>query len=293
METNDIISITDILHRFKRGLFQDWISTSIPKFWSVLGCVILAIIVFLIGKHIIKLIQRVMKKSLNHHLVDESLATFLMSLVKWICYIFLTVLILGLFGITTSTIAASVAAMGITAGLSLQGTLSNFAGGCLILLVHPFKMGDYIKEDAHGNEGIVSNVSILYTTLTSIDGKQIIVPNGTLANTSLTNYSSKGKRMINESVGISYDSDIKKAKNILYEIAKSETRTLESEDIRIFVSSLDDSCVSLGVRFWVNVEDYWNVKWDTLEKIKEEFDTADISICFNQLDVHVDSYSKN
>ncbi len=287
MDTNDLVTASDAIKLFEDGFLGRWMEDLVPKVAAVVGCLVLAIIVFLIGKKLVKVIVKLMQKSMERHNVDQSLATFLESLVKWLCYILLATMILGLFGITTSTIAAAVAAMGITAGLSLQGALSNFVGGCLILLMHPFRVGDYIKEDAHQNEGVVSAVSILYTTLTSIDGKQIVVPNGSLANTSLTNYSSKGKRMINETVGISYDADIKKAKEILTQIAKDEGRLLKDDAINVFVSSLEDSAVSLGIRFWVNVDDYWTVKWDTLEEIKSRFEKNNIEICYNQVDVHV------
>lgn len=279
----------ELVNEIQTGAFQKWLESMLPEFMSFLWCVILALIVFFIGIKIVKLCQKLLKKTLDYHDVETSLALFLLSVVKWVGYILLLILILGVFGITSSSIAAAVAAVGVTAGLSLQGALANFAGGCLIMLMHPFKIGDYIKEDTNGNEGTVSNISIIYTTLMSIDGKHIVVPNGALANASLTNYTSNGKRMFNEVVGISYDSDVKKAKEILLDIAQNDSRVFKDSDIKVFVGDLGDSSVNVGLRFWVSVEDFWQTKWDILEEIKERFDAEGVEICFNQLDVHIDN----
>lgn len=276
-----------LISNLDEGIVRSWLESVLPGFLSFFWSVFLAIIVYFLGRKIINFLCMVFKKSMARADVEDSLESFLQSIIKWILYIILLIVILGLFGITTSSIAAAVAALGVTAGLSLQGALSNFAGGCLILLFHPFRVGDYIIEDSNKNEGTVSSISIIYTTLTTLDGKKVVVPNGTLANTSLTNCSAINMRMFNETVGISYSSDIKKAKEIMYEIATNSEARVEDQPVKVFVAELGESAVQIGLRFWIKPEAFWQTKWDALEKIKSEFDKNGVEICFNQLDVHI------
>ena len=174
---------------------------------------------------------------------------------------------------------------GLAAGLALQGSLSNFAGGVLILLFKPFKVGDYIIEDAHKNEGTVSEIMIFYTKLATGDNRTVVIPNGTLANSSITNVTQQDKRRVDLYVGISYESDMKKAKELLAELAKKEMARLPEEDLLVFVDALEDSSVRLGCRLWVAVGDYWAVKWRLTEQIKEVFEENQIEIPYNQLTV--------
>lgn len=278
-----------LLKNLNEGLIRNWLETVLPQVLGFFWSIVLAIVVYWVGSKIIRFIIKVLKKSFTKAPIDEGVEGFLLSIVKYVLYIFLIILILGLFGVTTSSIAAAVAALGVTAGLSLQGALSNFAGGCLILILHPFRVGDYIIEDSCKNEGVVTNISIIYTTLTTLDGKIVVIPNGTLANSSLTNCTAINKRMFNETIGISYHSDIKKAKEILLDIATKANTRIEGEEIKVFVAELGESAVKIGLRFWIKPQDFWMTKWDTLEKIKSEFDKNGIEICFNQLDVHIDN----
>ena len=211
--------------------------------------------------------------------VDQVFKVFL-----WIVVI---IIILGLFGFTASSLAAAVASLGVTAGLALQGSLSNFAGGVLILMLHPFRVGDYIIEDNNKNEGTVIEISIFYTKLRTIDNKIIVVPNGTLANNSLTNATKSDRRQMDLVIPIGYDADIKKAKEILHDLVMAEARRLPEADTNVFVKELNGSSVDLGVRFWVPTEEYWQVRWDMLENIKLTFDAEGISIPFTQMDVHL------
>jgi small conductance mechanosensitive channel len=219
--------------------------------------------------------------------VDPGVETFLESVLKWIFYIILITIILGLFGVTTTSISAAVAGLGVTIGLALQGALSNFAGGILILLMHPFRVGDYIIEHSTGQEGTVEKINIIYTTLKMIDGRLVQVPNGMLSSSSITNNTSMTRRMFNETVGISYDSDIKKAKEIMKSIAEKQDHLITDEPVKVFVAELADSSVQIGLRFWVETEYFWQTKWDVLEEIKNRFDKEGVEICFNQLDVHI------
>ncbi|QFJ56164.1 mechanosensitive ion channel [Pseudobutyrivibrio xylanivorans] len=259
----------------------------IPKFWSFGWSVVLSIVVFIIGSQIIKGIIKVFHRAMSLKDVDPGVETFLESVLKWLFYIILITIILGLFGVTTTSISAAVAGLGVTIGLALQGALSNFAGGILILLTHPFRVGDYIIEHATGQEGTVERINIIYTTLKMIDGRTVQIPNGTLSATTLTNNTAMTRRMFNETVGISYDADIKKAKKIMLEIAEKQDHLITDEPIKVFVAELADSSVNVGLRFWVETEYFWQTKWDVLEQIKERFDEEGVEICFNQLDVHI------
>jgi small conductance mechanosensitive channel len=175
----------------------------------------------------------------------------------------------------------------VTAGLAFQGSLSNFAGGVLILILHPFRIGDYIVEDTHKNEGTVIEISIFYTKLKTLDNKIVVIPNGILANSSLTNITDQDKRMINLIASIGYNDDIDAAKAVIQKIIDEEPEVIRTEDIKIFVQELGVSSVDIGFRFYVPMDQYWSVRWRTLERVKKEFDAAGITIPFQQLDVHI------
>lgn len=287
MDTVETVSADELVQDIQTGVFQQQLESLVPKFWSFFWSAILAPIVFFIGTRIIKGVIKLFHRAMNIKDVDPGVETFLESVLRWILYIILITIILGLFGVTTTSISAAVAGLGVTIGLALQGALSNFAGGILILLMHPFKVGDYIIEHATGQEGTVSKINIIYTTLKMVDGRLVQIPNGTLSAASLTNCTAQEYRLFNETVGISYDSDIKKAKEILKYIAENCEHRVDDIPIQVFVSELGDSAVLLGLRFPIDIDYFWQAKWDTLEEIKNRFDKAGIEICFNQLDVHI------
>ncbi len=285
--TIETVTAEELVQDIQKGVFQQQLESMIPKFWSFFWSAAIALVVFIIGTQIIKGIIKLFHKAMNIRDFDPGVETFLESVIKWILYIILITIILGLFGVTTTSISAAVAGLGVTIGLALQGALSNFAGGVLILLMHPFRVGDYIIEHASNREGVVDKINIIYTTLKMTDGRLVQIPNGTLSATSLTNCTAMTRRMFNETVGISYDSDIKKAKAIMKEIAEKQDHLITSEPIKVFVSDLADSSVQIGLRFWIETEYYWQTRWDVLEEIKYRFDKENIEICFNQLDVHI------
>lgn len=288
MDEVETLTAQEVAQDLQDGTFQKWLDTLLPKFWSFLWCVILALIVYFVGSFIIKMVLKVFKKALSLHNCDDGVQQFLVSVLKYSLYGLLLIIIVGLFGITTTSISAAVAAVGVTAGLALQGSLSNLAGGVLILIMHPFRVGDYIIEDSHKNEGTVTHISIIYTTLRTDNGNLVQIPNGTLSNASLTNITASGKRRVNERVGISYNADIKKAKKVLTDIVLSCQYRLPDEAYSVNVAELADSSVQMGVLFFTSPENYWKAKFETLEKIKLTFDEEGIEICFNQLDVHID-----
>lgn len=276
----------NILANLDEGMVKSWLQSVLPSVLGFFWSVILALIVAYIGGKIINILRKMLQRSLERHDTEVGVCQFADQVLKYFLWICVAVIILGLFGVTTTSIAAAVASLGLTAGLALQGSLSNFAGGVLILVLHPFRVGDYIIEDTHGNEGTVAEISIFYTKLRTLDNKIIVIPNGTLATTSLTNATKSDRRQMDLTVSIGYDDDIKKAKDVLLEIVEAENRRLP-EDINIFVKELAASSVDIGVRFWVPTADYWPVRWKMLEDIKLRFDAEGISIPYQQMDVFV------
>lgn len=251
--------------------------------------ILLSVIFLLIGIWLIKLVRKIVKKSLNRASVDVGVVQFLDSFIKVCLYIILGFMIASGFGLDAASVVAVVGSAGVAVGLALQGSLSNFAGGVLILLLKPFKVGDYIKEDSKGNEGTVTEIQMFYTRLLTFDGKTVILPNGTLANTSLVNFTAANFRRLDLTVGISYDSDIKKAKDILNDLLNENPLVLPQKDKVVVVDELADSAVVLAVKCHVKTEDYWTLRGQLLEDIKLSFDKEGIAIPFPQLDVHMEN----
>ena len=176
---------------------------------------------------------------------------------------------------------------GVAVGLALQGSLSNFAGGVLILLLKPFKVGDYIIEHSHNNEGTVTEISIFYTKLLTVDNKLIVIPNGTLSNSSLTNVTNKDRRRVDLVVGIAYEADIRTAKDVIYAVAEKEEARIPEEKPVVYVDNLAASSVDIGLRVWVKTGDYWPARWRMTENIKYALDAKGISIPYQQIDVQI------
>lgn len=267
--------------------FQKYLNDHIPDLITFGLKVVLAIVFFFIGRKIITWIRKIVRKSFERSNADKGVEQFVDSLLKFFLYAILLFSIVTKFGVESSSIAALIASGGVAIGLAVQGSLSNFAGGVLILLLKPFVVGDYIIEDNHKNEGTVKEIQIFYTKLSTVDNKTIIIPNGTLANTSLTNVTAKEVRRLEIKVGISYDSDLRKAKKILAEILDREEKILKEDEVLIYVDDLADSSVQIGIRAWVKTDDYWPVRWKLLEEIKLTFDREGIEIPYPQMKVHM------
>ena len=250
--------------------------------------VVLAILVFYIGGKLIKWLLKFIRKSLDRANVDKGVIQFVSSFSKILLYALLVFNIAMSFGVKESSVAALLGTAGVAVGLGLQGGLANVAGGIILLVFKPFQVGDYIIENQDaGCEGTVSKIDIFYTTLLSMDNKHIIVPNGTLANASITNVTARDQRKLEIKIGISYQSDIKKAKAILESLLKEDPDTRSDEEMVVFVDSLGESSVIMGLRVWVATDRYWPAKWRLNERIKEEFDRQGIEIPYNQLQVHI------
>lgn len=265
----------------------EYISDKIPELIDFAIGVILALLVFWIGAKIIKWIRKILRISMEKGGVDKGVRQFVDSLVKFALYAILIFSIGSKFGLDTTSVAAALASCGVAIGLALQGSLSNFAGGVLILVLKPFVVGDYIVEDNKGREGTVKEIQLFYTKLLTVDNKTVIIPNGTLANTSLTNVTAQDKRRLDLSVGISYDADLKKAKELIEGLFRADEDILKEEGINVFVDNLGDSSVVIGARGWVKKDAYWTTKWRLTENIKLTLDENGIEIPFNQVVVHV------
>lgn len=249
--------------------------------------ILLAALTLIVGIQIVKLVRRLVKNVLTKAEAEVGVVQFLDSFLKIALYVVLGFIIAAGFGVDAASIVAILGSAGVAVGLALQGSLSNLAGGVLILILKPFKVGDYIKEDSAGNEGTVSEIQMFYTKLRTPDNRTIILPNGTLANTSLTNATQTDKRRIDIKVGISYMADIKTAKEVLRGVLDKEKAILPDKDKLVYVDELGESAVVMGVRCWVKKEDYWNVKWSLTEEIKYTLDENGISIPFPQMEVKV------
>ena len=247
---------------------------------------ILAIVVLLIGSRLIAFVGRIIRGALERSSASTEAVQFLDSAMKALLYLVLTFTILQLFGMDAASFATVIGSVGVTVGLAVQGSLTNCIGGILILTLKPFKVGDYIIEDTNKNEGVVQQISIFYTKLATGDNKVILIPNGTLANSSLTNVTDEPERRVDFQVGISYRADIRKAKETVMKLLEEHPATLEQRERNVYVDSLGDSSVVLGIRFWTKKEDYWKTRWEILENIKYAFDGAGIEIPYPQLDVH-------
>lgn len=276
----EIEAITEEIDRFQR-----YIDEYLPGVVAFGLRVLMALVVFFIGSRLIRLLRRIVRRSMERAGADVGVIQFIDSLLKALLYFVLVMLIASGFGVDTTSVVALAGSAGLAAGLALQGSLANFAGGVLLLAVKPFKVGDYIIQG--DLEGTVSEIQMIYTCLLTPDNRKVVIPNGKLADNSLINVTAQEKRRLDIDVGISYTADLKKAKETGMELLEREERVLKEEERLTVVSELADSAVILKLRFWVKPEDYWNVKWDMTEAVKLAFDAEGIEIPFNQVDVHI------
>ncbi len=267
---------------------MNWISaTLLPAIIAFALKLLGILIIWFIGAKVIKLARKIVRKMLEKGHADKGVITFLDNFVKLGLYAILVVIILGAFGIDMASIAAVIASAGVAIGLALQGSLSNLAGGVLILLLKPFRVGDYIV--AAGVEGTVSEIQMFATKLITPDNRVIVVPNGTLSNGTITNVSALDKRRLDINASIAYGADLKLAKSVLMGLLEDCEYVLKEEGYDVFVNNLGASSVDLNVRLWVKKEDYWAAKSYVTENIKLRLDANNIEIPFNQIDVHIEN----
>lgn len=274
------------LEQLNPGVVEKFLQELPEKAFHLGLRVILAALAFLIGIQLIRLIRHLLKKALKRSRVDESATRFIDSFVKYALYFVLVLTIASSLGVDAASIIAILGSASVAVGLALQGSLSNLAGGILILVLKPFVIGDYII-DSQGNEGIVDVIEVFYTRIHTVDNKIIILPNGTLANGYITNCTRCKERRVDVPVSVSYKTDIKLAKEILMQVLEEETEVLKEKERIVYVDSLGDSGIQMNVRCWVNTDVFWPAKFRITENIKYALDAAGIEIPYPQMDVHI------
>lgn len=282
-------NVFEELEEVDPGVIQQFLKELPEKAWHLGIRVVLALVCFLVGVQCIKLLRKIIKKSLERANADVGVTQFLDSFIKVGSYAVLVMMIATSFGVDAASLIAVFGSAGVAIGLALQGSLSNLAGGVLILVLKPFKVGDYIIEDTNKNEGTVTEIQIFYTKLTTGDNKVIVLPNGTLANSSLTNVTHTPYRRNEIQIGISYESDIKTAKNVLMQLLENDEKVLQDRDKQVFVHELADSSVILGVRCWFKNEDFWEGRWRLIENAKYALEEKGVALAYPQVDVHINT----
>ena len=294
-EVSETIQDTSSLNQMTEGIKQlattpvsDWLPDLVKTYVVPLGLKLLAaVIVLILGRWVIKMIKKWMANGLMSRHGDATLHSFLSNLVSVVLYFFLIMAIVGILGINTSSLVALLASAGLAVGMSLGGTLQNFAGGVLIIMFRPFKVGDFIA--AQGMEGIVSEIQIFNTHLLTTDNKEVILPNGALATGVMTNYSKQETRRVDWLFSIAYGDDYDKAKRVLRGLCDEDKRILKTPEPFVQLSKLNDSSVDITVRAWVNSADYWAVFFSMNEKVYKTFAAEGLNIPFPQMDVHMKS----
>ena len=246
---------------------------------------LIAVVIFYIGRMIARLVTRGLRNIMQSQEVDKILESFVCNLAYWVLMIFVIIAAINQIGVQTTSLIAVMGAAGLAIGLALQGSLANFAAGVLIVMFRPYRVGDFVE--AAGIAGVVLQVQILTTVLKTGDNKQIIVPNGQIMGSIITNYSANDTRRVDMTVGVSYEDDLDKVRSTIQELVNADERILKDPECLIAVSELADSSVNFAVRPWVNTADYWGVTFDLTEAIKKRFDKEGISFPFPQQDVHI------
>lgn len=249
------------------------------------GKVLIALAIFVVGRIVARMITGALRKMMQAQKVDKILESFVCNLVHWTVMIFVVIAAISQVGIQTTSLIAVMGAAGLAIGLSMQGALSNFAAGVLIVIFRPYRVGDFVE--AAGVSGVVVQVQILTTVMKTGDNKQIVVPNGQIMSSIITNYSANDTRRVDMTIGVSYDDNLDKVRKTIQELVDADERILKDPTCLIAVAELADSSVNFTVRPWVKTADYWGVKFDLTEAIKKRFDQEGISFPFPQQDVHL------
>ncbi|MCR4956545.1 MAG: mechanosensitive ion channel [Lachnospiraceae bacterium] len=276
--TEEVIEQSNIVMDYVKSLIPVWIGYAID--------VVLALVIYIIGVRVISYVRKLVRRIMERSNLDEGVKQFLDSFLKLVLYFLLIVLILTRFGVTTASVTALVGSVGLTIGLALQGSLANFAGGVLILVLKPFEIGDYIITES-GKEGTVTQIKIFYTRMTTIDNRMVVIPNGKLSDGVITNVTKMDKRRLDMTFGIAYNADLKLAKELLESILNSDEARLEEDPVTVFVQELGASEVVLGCNLWVATENYLPSKFRIQEAVLNSFKEHHIEIPFPQVEVTV------
>lgn len=275
----------DKVEKLSQISWKEMFERYVPVACDYLLRIALVLMIFFVGRKLIKNIVSLCDQALKRHGMEVTVRRFFCNVINALGYICMLGILLQTVGLTATSLTALVASAGVAVGLALQGSLSNFAGGVLILLMKPFVIGDYIVQ---GNtEGTVKEIGLVYTELITADNRLIVIPNGTLIDSSIVNVTATGKRRLELSVGIGYKSDLKKAKEVLIRLGENDPARDPENPVNVFVSELAESSVNLGLHVWVSSSEYWNAKWRLTENIKLAFDEEGIEIPFKQVEISV------
>lgn len=275
----------DKVEKLSQISWKEMFERYVPVACDYLLRIALVLVIFFVGRKLIKNIVSLCDQALKRHGMEVTVRRFFCNVINALGYICMLGILLQTVGLTATSLTALVASAGVAVGLALQGSLSNFAGGVLILLMKPFVIGDYIVQ---GNtEGTVKEIGLVYTELITADNRLIVIPNGTLIDSSIVNVTATGKRRLELSVGIGYKSDLKKAKEVLIRLGENDPARDPENPVNVFVSELAESSVNLGLHVWVSSSEYWNAKWRLTENIKLAFDEEGIEIPFKQVEISV------
>lgn len=275
----------DKVEKLSQISWKEMFERYVPVVCDYLLRIALVLVIFFVGRKLIKKIVSLCDQALKRHGMEVTVRRFFCNVINALGYICMLGILLQTVGLTATSLTALVASAGVAVGLALQGSLSNFAGGVLILLMKPFVIGDYIVQ---GNtEGTVKEIGLVYTELITADNRLIVIPNGTLIDSSIVNVTATGKRRLELSVGIGYKSDLKKAKEVLIRLGENDPARDPENPVNVFVSDLAESSVNLGLHVWVSSSEYWNAKWRLTENIKMAFDEEGIEIPFKQVEISV------
>lgn len=254
---------------------------------SKLGSIVVAVIFMVVCFKLVKLLLRILRKSFERSKLDPSVAGFFISAVKIVLNVLIVLTAASIVGFQITSFITILGTAGVTLGLALQGSLSNLAGGLLILILKPFRVGDYIVENNTHCEGTVVSVDIFYTRLITFDNKSVVIPNGNISNTSLVNVTEHDMRRVDIPFSVAYDSDMEKVKRVTIETIKDVDGYLPDEQILFYIDEFADSGINMYVKFYATIEKFFDAKWDAMWKLKKAFDENDIEIPFNQMDVHM------
>lgn len=254
---------------------------------SKLGSIVVAVIFMVVCFKLVKLLLRILRKSFERSKLDPSVAGFFISAVKIVLNVLIVLAAASIVGFQITSFITILGTAGVTLGLALQGSLSNLAGGLLILILKPFRVGDYIVENNTHCEGTVVSIDIFYTRLITFDNKSVVIPNGNISNTSLVNVTEHDMRRVDIPFSVAYDSDMEKVKRVTIETIKDVDGYLPDEQILFYIDEFADSGINMYVKFYATIEKFFDAKWDAMWKLKKAFDENDIEIPFNQMDVHM------
>lgn len=272
------------------GLAPGFFEKLLNSFIDYIPTLILALIIFLIGFFLNKLVLKIIGRGMKKAPFDKTIHSFISSIAKILLYSIVIVIVLTVLGIPMTSIITVIGSAGIAIGLAMQSSLSNVAGGMIVLMGKQFKLGDYVK--INGDEGTVRDITILFTKLATLDNKVIYIPNGSVSTATIVNYTQEATRRVDLTFGISYKNDYKKAIEVIKEVCEKAPLILNSPEPFVHISELSSSSINIEVRVWVQSEEYWNVHFGLIEQIKDAFDENGISIPYNQLDIHMTSENK-